>query len=164
MLTYIESFGPYSNFIVPILQTREPGHRDSKFTSVMEFRFEIRLPGSIICTLKRWKEWKKMKSSFSFILLFSSPITFLIYRAKADRWAVRKTNVLWSLWRIWKGVWEEWAGEDGADAHLVKVFTLLQPFRPLAGVKIWTTNEVQPHTHIRPSMKMIQSASTFSLY
>lgn len=107
MLTYIESFAPYSNFIIPILQTKKPRHRDSKFTSVMEFRFEIRMLGSIICTLKRWKEWKKMQSSFSFILLFSSPITFLKYRAKVDRWAVRKTNVLWSLWRIWKGIWEE---------------------------------------------------------
>ena len=96
----------------------------SNLPNAMEFRFEIRMPGSVFCTLKEWWDWKKMWSNFknSFLNLLPSLSWSMEQRLTDDLSETKFTltllkNIKGSLGRIsWGGWWRY---------TLVKVFSHL---------------------------------------
>lgn len=124
----------------------------------MEFRFEIRMPGSIFCTLKGCWDLKKMWSNFK-ICTHNFPEMW----TKDWPMTYDKQSLILSFWRIWKEIWMECVGKDGKDTHLVKVFFFLISvcLWLLAGVKMWLTSDVQYCAHswfsINHSLNLLQN-------
>lgn len=108
----------HSYLIVPLYgRGNQDAEIESNLPHAMEFRFEIRMPGSIFCTLKGCWDWKKMWSNFK-ICTHNFPEMW----TKDWPMTYDKQSLSLSFWRIWKEVWMECVGKDGKDTHLVKVF------------------------------------------